>query len=170
MGCKLFFSRTAVIQGPLLPGFFHMHHCLSILLCLFFHMHHCLSVLLCFCVETFISLQNQLQPVDSFIFRDQPYKNYARNDRLWMHAAEQKISSTNIAVDISNTKEQQLSSVVPGGPNRGREVLAPTRCGSNSMRKNSAKCYEVPESISGQNADFLDRSIEHGENVSLIYF
>ncbi|EJD75758.1 hypothetical protein LOAG_17169 [Loa loa] len=52
-------------------------------------------------------IQNQLQPIHPHLFDDQPFKNYTRNDRLWMHAIQRKPSSdiSNMLDGMSNNNE-----------------------------------------------------------------
>ncbi|KAM3720373.1 DNA topoisomerase 2-binding protein [Dirofilaria immitis] len=52
-------------------------------------------------------IQNRLLPVELYLFHDQPFKNYTRSDRLWMHATQRKPSDVrlNILDKISTNDE-----------------------------------------------------------------
>uniref|UniRef100_A0A915PII3 BRCT domain-containing protein n=1 Tax=Setaria digitata TaxID=48799 RepID=A0A915PII3_9BILA len=70
-------------------------------------------------------IQNQLQPIQPYLFQDQSFKNYSRKDQLWMYVTEQKPNS-----DRSN---------IPDGMNVGNEL--PINTFNKSQKFEAPDCY-----------------------------
>uniref|UniRef100_A0A0R3RPX7 DNA topoisomerase 2-binding protein 1 n=1 Tax=Elaeophora elaphi TaxID=1147741 RepID=A0A0R3RPX7_9BILA len=106
-------------------------------------------------------IQNQLQPVQSHLFHDQSFKNYTRNDRLWMHATQRKPSSdkSNMLGRITNNDKMSIRKTL----NRNEEKANPQYCGMKVLQQNSiqnAENMEINEDriLSGQNVGDIDLS------------
>nr|CDQ02263.1 BMA-MUS-101, isoform g [Brugia malayi] len=86
-------------------------------------------------------VQNQLQPVQIHLFHDQPYKNYMRKDRLWMHTKQQKPSNDRLCVldRMSNNELLFIRETL----NKNEKATNPQYCGVNVFQSNSVQNAEI---------------------------
>uniref|UniRef100_A0AAF5RWP8 BRCT domain-containing protein n=2 Tax=Wuchereria bancrofti TaxID=6293 RepID=A0AAF5RWP8_WUCBA len=94
-------------------------------------------------------VQNQLQPVQPHLFHDQPFKNYKRNDRLWMRAKQRKPSNDRSCVldRMSNNELLFIRKTL----NKNEKTTSPQYCGMNVFQSNSVQNAE----ITGKSGDRL---------------
>lgn len=110
-----------------------------------------------------------MQPVLPHLFHSQPFKNYVRSDRLWMHAAQRKLSSEKS--NMMNKLTDNRGLLTQKTLNKNGKETSSQRCGINvlqhnliqnveSVRRSNAKKHQIPK--------ILDQNMFGGGNVGIL--
>ncbi|CAG9540235.1 unnamed protein product, partial [Cercopithifilaria johnstoni] len=107
-------------------------------------------------------IQNQLQPVQAHLFHDQPFKNYMRNDRLWMHTMQRKPSGdrSNTLDGITNDNELPIKKAL----NENEKEASPQYRETDVLQYNSIQNTENTGKIEDRMLEILKSNVLDDEN------
>lgn len=104
--------------------------------------------------------------MNEHLFHDQPFKNYVRNDQLWMRAMPLKPTSdrSNMADRISDNNKLSIQKTL----NTNENEANPQFCGMNVLQHNPIQSPENMERIGDRMLKILDQNMLNAENVGNI--
>ncbi|VBB29041.1 unnamed protein product [Acanthocheilonema viteae] len=107
-------------------------------------------------------IKNQLQSVQLHLFHDQIFKNYTRNDRLWIHSMQGKpsVDESNMSDKTTNNNELLIRKTL----NKNEKEESPQYCEMNILQHNSIENAENMRRIEDRTLKILDQNVLGDEN------